>query len=111
MEDVQGHPVSNTQEAFRQSVEQWKRATGHFSSITRMLAHPTYLRIIGLATHTTRDEVVRLLLGELRNEPNHWFAALTAITGSDPVKPEHDFNQSVEDWLNWGRQKGWNNGD
>jgi len=91
---------------FYHHAEQWKAATGHLSSISRTLAHPAYLRIIGLATQSTRDEIVRLLLRELRDDPDHWFAALTAITGVDPVNPEHDLDQSIADWLSWGKQKG-----
>ena len=70
-----------------------------------MIAHPNYLRIIGLAT-ISREEVLRLLLGELQNEPDYWFAALTAITGYDPVRPEHTFDDAVDAWINWGHQEG-----
>ena len=85
--------------------EDWKGATMHWSSITRMTSHPSYLRIIGLAT-ASKEEVLRLLLLELQNEPDHWFAALTAITGHDPVRPEHSFDDAVDAWLNWGHQRG-----
>jgi len=43
---------------------------------------------------------------EIQEEPDHWFAALTAITGEGPVQPQHDFDEAVEAWLEWGRQKG-----
>jgi hypothetical protein len=70
-----------------------------------MLAHPNYLRIIGLAT-ISRREVQRLLLRELRDEPDYWFAALTAITGENPVSRDADFDQAVNVWLKWGRERG-----
>jgi hypothetical protein len=87
-------------------VEQWKDETGHLSSIIKAIAHPSYLRIIGLARDSTGSEIEGLLLRELEAEPDHWFAALTAITGEDPVHPQDDFDEAVESWLKWGRKKG-----
>jgi hypothetical protein len=71
-----------------------------------MISHRNYLAIIGLAGRARRHEVERLLLEELQREPDHWFDALSAIAGEDPVKPEHDFDQSIEVWVEWGREKG-----
>jgi hypothetical protein len=92
--------------SFRNQVNIWKDQTGHLSSITKAIAHPSYLRIVGLARHSTDREIERLLLRELESDPDHWFAALGAITGEDPVKPEHDFDEAVNAWLQWGREKG-----
>ena len=91
---------------FRELVERWKDETGHSSSITKALANPNYLRIIGLAGKSTGHELERLLLRELESDPDHWFAALSAITGEDPVHPGHDFDQAVKAWIQWGRKKG-----
>jgi hypothetical protein len=90
---------------FHEHVEKWKQETGHLSSITKTLSHPSYLRIIGLAQYSTNHELERLLLRELESEPDHWFDALTAITGEDPVRPEYDFDESVNAWIEWGRRK------
>ena len=92
--------------AFRKLVEQWKDDTQHLSSVTKMIAHPNYLRVVGLARKSTGTEIERLLLCELETEPDYWFDALSAITGEDPVTPGCDFDQSVEAWLEWGRRKG-----
>ena len=74
--------------------------------MTQMFAHPSYLRIIGMAGHFPNFEVERALLRELQTEPDYWFDALTAITGEDPVLDEHDFDGAVNAWLEWGRNKG-----
>jgi hypothetical protein len=92
--------------SFRIQVALWKDETGHLSSITKAIAHPSYLRIIGLARYSTNCEIERLLLRELESDPDHWFAALSAITGEDPVKLEDDFDEAVAAWLKWGHQKG-----
>jgi hypothetical protein len=91
---------------FRTQVERWKEDTQLWSSVTKMLAHPSYLRIVGLARESNGTEIERLLLEELELEPDYWFDALSAITGENPVLPEHNFDQSVEAWLRWGRDRG-----
>ena len=90
----------------RLQIDRWKADTRHWSSVTRMIAHPSYLRIVGLARYSNYNDVERTLLRELETEPDHWFAALTALTGEDPTQPEYDFDESVNAWLEWGREKG-----
>lgn len=85
-------------------VNTWKNETAHLSSLAKMFTHPSYLRIIALGGRS--KEVVRFLLEELRSEPDHWFAALKAITGEDPASPDSDFDSSVEAWLRWGEAHG-----
>jgi hypothetical protein len=91
---------------FREHAARWKTETQHWSSVRRMLAHPSYLRIVGLAKLSRGTDIERLLLQELQSEPDNWFAALAAVTGEDPVRPKHDFDGAVDAWLEWGRQKG-----
>jgi hypothetical protein len=91
---------------FTEHAERWKDETGHLSSLTKAFAHPSYLRIIGLSHYSSEYKLESLLLHELKDEPDHWFAALSAITGEDPVLPEDDFDQAVKKWLKWGREKG-----
>lgn len=53
--------------------------------------------------------VIPLILRELEQRPNHWFAALRAITGENPIQPEQRgrTKQMVEAWLNWAREHGY----
>jgi hypothetical protein len=68
-----------------------------------MVLHPAYQRIIGMGT-----AAVPFLLCELERRPDHWFWALTAITGADPVKPEHrgKLREMANAWLKWGKEQG-----
>lgn len=91
---------------FYEEAAKWKEDTMHWSSVTRMIAHHSYLRIIGLGREFKQGEIEELLLKELEAEPDYWFDALTAITGDNPVRPEDDFDESVNAWLEWGRSKG-----
>ena len=62
-----------------------------------------YQRTIGLGSMA-----VPLILAELRRETDHWFWALEAITGENPVPVDAAGNvhAAAEAWLRWGRDKG-----
>ena len=52
---------------------------------------------------------VPLLLRSLDRQPDHWFWALYAVTGEDPVSPEDkgDTRKMAAAWLEWGRKRGY----
>jgi hypothetical protein len=104
----QSEKQENLQRSFREHVGRWKNDTQHWSSVAKMIAHPSYLRIIGLASQSRANEIERWLLQELQAEPDYWFDALTALAGQDedPVQPQDDFDSAVNAWLAWGRRKG-----
>src|SRR5438067_10430365 len=87
---------------FQSLARQWKEACSVLSSTSAMVAHPAYKSIIDLG-----PPVVPLLLRELEKEPAHWFEALKAMTGDDPVSPKDWGNISAmtSAWLAWGRQR------
>jgi hypothetical protein len=88
---------------FRQLVKAWVKDTAHLSSTARMAKHPAYRAIIGLGA-----PAVPLLLAELRDRPDFWFAALREITGENPVPPSSagKIRKMANAWLDWGREKG-----
>lgn len=90
-------------ERFRDLLQHWKTDVRVFSSATEMAMHPAYQQIIGLG----RD-AVPLLLRELEREPDHWFWALKAITGADPVEPMQKgrVKEMADAWLRWGKEQG-----
>lgn len=97
--------TAELEHTFRALAAQWREETGHISSITKIVIHPCYQRIIGLGPN-----VIPLLLRELQtDEPDYWFWALNAITGEDPVNPEDLGNlpKMASAWLNWGEQRGY----
>jgi hypothetical protein len=100
------HEFETALEEFYREVAKWKMETMHWSSISKMVSHHSYLRIIGLGREFKKGEIERLILEELESEPDHWFDALEAITGQNPVRPDDDFDAAVDAWLDWGRQEG-----
>jgi hypothetical protein len=87
---------------FKTQAEKWHRETLHVSSLTKMVKHPSYLRIIGMGR-----SVLPFLFRELEQRPDHWLLALSAITGEDPAPAGSTFDAAVSAWLDWGRNHGY----
>jgi len=93
-----------TLERFQELAQRWRAGQALESSMTRLVTDPAYQQIIGMGA-----AAVPFLLAELRREPDHWFWALTSITGEDPV-PERSRGDLVEmagAWLRWGGAHGY----
>jgi hypothetical protein len=90
-------PVSR----FYRLKHEWEAATAHLSSIEEMAMHPAYQQIIGMGNAS-----LPLIMREMKKRPGHWFWALKAITGADPVPPEKRgrIREMTEVWLFWLRQ-------
>ena len=88
---------------FRRLTNDWQTATKYQSSVTAICSHPSYQRIIGMG-----HGALRFILRELERSPHLWFWALKAITGVDPVPPEHRGRIALmaSDWIAWGRKQG-----
>ena len=88
---------------FERLVEEWKHDTRFMSSPIEKAAHPAYRRIISMGR-----PVLPLLLQELQREPNHWFTALSAITGENPVPEEARgrIGRMAQHWIDWAVERG-----
>ncbi len=99
-------PISEAliESRFRELAKQWKKETLHLSSAARMAKHPAYQEIIGMG-----QQVVPLMLAELKRRPDFWFAALRAITGENPVSPDSagKIAEMARAWIVWGESKGY----
>jgi hypothetical protein len=80
----------------------WREETKFTSSFTELVMHPSYQRIIGVGR-----AAVPFLLRELQSRPSHWFWALNAITGENPVPYEDrgNLDRMTAAWLDWGRRE------
>ncbi|MDO8586667.1 MAG: hypothetical protein Q7T82_06460 [Armatimonadota bacterium] len=96
--------VPDIEGSFIELYRRWRRETGMLSSIMMKSMHPAYQRIIGMG-----PRAVPLILRQLMQKPDHWFWALTAITGDDPVRPEDagDIDKMTAAWISYGKQKGY----
>ena len=97
-------PREPLEERFRRLAAAWHSETAYLSSMTEASSHPAYQEIIRLG-----PEVVPLLLRDLEAHHTHWFAALRAITGAEPIPPQAAGNipRMTEAWLNWAKANGY----
>jgi len=77
--------VTGIEERFRILRDRWKDSTYLMSSLHDMFLDQAYQSIIGLG-----PDVVPVILRETAQNPDHWYWALRAITGENPV-PESLF--------------------
>ena len=82
----------------------WKAETKHLSSSTDIAMHWAYQRIIGMGA-----TALPLIFGEMSKQPDHWFWALRAITGEDPVPPNDrgKVKKMTAAWLEWAASQGY----
>jgi hypothetical protein len=96
--------TTDAKRVFQRLVTEWKASRGPATTVRMMTQHPAYKAIIELG-----EPAVPFLLEGLDQEPDHWFAALRAITGQNPVRPEDrgDLGKMAESWIEWGRAHGY----
>jgi hypothetical protein len=96
--------TESVEQKFQRLAAQWRAETEHLSSTSRMFNHPAYREIIALG-----QGVLPLLFRDLAREPDHWFAALRALTGAQPVPPEDRgrIDRMAEAWLRWAKEHGY----
>jgi hypothetical protein len=89
---------------FNSLVEEWRDQTRMLSLVTQKSMNPAYQRIIGMG-----QPIVPLIFRDLEQKPDHWFWALRAITGDNPVKPEQRgrMKEMAQAWIQWGREHGY----
>lgn len=82
---------------------QWREQAAPLSSSTDRAMLPAYQAIIGMG-----ESALPFIFEEMRNRGGHWFWALRAITGGNPVPPQHRGNVEAmtQDWLQWWRDRG-----
>ena len=89
---------------FHSLAESWKSQAARLPRVIDMVMLPSYQQIIGLG-----EQALPFILLELQQSPDHWFWALRAITGEDPVPPEERGNVAAmrRSWLRWGAERGY----
>jgi hypothetical protein len=90
---------------FKALVDQWHEERGSTSSTTKIVMCPSYQKIIGMG-----EKALPFIFGDMaenHNRPDHWFWALSMITGADPIPVEiygqHRAMSKV--WLSWAEEK------
>jgi len=81
--------------------EVWKSETLFSSSISEIINNTAYRSIIGLG-----QGVIPFIIEDLTLNDNHWFYALEALTGNNPIKESHKGFVPLmkNDWIEWAEQ-------
>ena len=98
-------PDTDTLQAqFADLAAQWQRDRPRGGDLAAMTAHPAYQSIIAMGA-----PAVPWILESLAAQPDHWFVALHAITGANPVAPASQgrLPEMAAAWLEWGQQQGY----
>ncbi len=97
-------PEEYIESSFTLLMESWCEEKKYMSFLSDIVTCPSYQKIIEMG-----ELALSLILVQLRKEgddPNHWFTALEAITGHNPV-PESAYGNMVkmaETWLFWAEK-------
>ncbi len=81
--------------------DDWQESTSMLSSITEIAMHPSYQQIIGMG-----PTALPIIFLSMRQEPDHWFWALRAITGENPIPINHQgkIKEMTDAWMEWGKK-------
>ena len=90
-------------ERFRKLADQWEYETILLSSTDQVTEHHAHREIVSMG-----EPAVPLILERMQSQGGHWFHALRAITGADPISPEERGTIAAmqEAWLDWGGRNG-----
>lgn len=99
-------PVIHTRDEYRfdRLCSIWKRDCAFKSSISEISMHAAYQEIIGMG-----EVAIPFILKELKRELDHWFWALTYISGQNPIPSWARGKMKVmkDAWLSWGEENGY----
>ena len=89
-------------EPFDKLKTEWKSKTRHMSNSAQMATVWSYQQIIGMGR-----PALPLILKELERETDHWFWALEAISGENPIAAEQagQVEDMAKAWIEWGQQQ------
>lgn len=90
-----------SKEIFCTLADEWRRTRKPSWKSKDLVDHDAYRTIIDMGW-----EAVPFIIGELERQTDHWFHALFAITGIDPILPEHAgvLPRMAEDWIEWWKK-------
>ena len=91
-------------ERFTELADLWENETVFLSNPDRIAEHRAHREIVSMG-----ESAVPLILQRMQVQGGHWFYALRAITGANPVKPDDRGKVTVmqESWLEWGKANGY----
>ncbi|MGD0733382.1 MAG: hypothetical protein ABR956_19115 [Terracidiphilus sp.] len=99
-------PKSTLKERFSELAQQWGDETGHLSSPNQKMLHPSYQAILGMGQEH-REEIIDLLLQDLKDNRRQWFWALSFLAQANPITPADAgrMDRMIDAWVRWGKTR------
>jgi len=99
-----GRDEAQLAQEFASLLNAWNEATRFQSDPSKIITHQAYYRLIGLG-----PRALPYIFRDLQAGGGPWFVALQALTGENPVLPEHARRSHMmrQDWLEWAKAKGY----
>ncbi|MBP6002868.1 MAG: hypothetical protein KA746_05490 [Pyrinomonadaceae bacterium] len=87
----------NAGKEFQELANKWQKETSKLSMMQPKVAHPLYLRMVGMG-----PKALPHIFRELRLRPSgSWLPALEAIVGENVAKDATTIEQAISRWLKW----------
>jgi hypothetical protein len=90
------------EQKFQRLAKEWRKETRHISSIRERSMNRAYQRIIAMG-----KPALLFILRDLQRTRDHWLWALNMIEDENPASHIEIFDEAVEAWLDWGKQRGY----
>lgn len=101
---------ASIEQRFREQSERWYQETAHLSSPLQKMMHLSYQAIIGMSSESPerKNEIIRLMLQDLKQNRRDWFLALSYLTQENPISPRDcgKPDRMTRSWINWGERQG-----
>ena len=98
---VSARKATDIANEFQTLADQWKKDTLGISSVSDMVMHPAYQRIMALG-----KAALPFILQDLQQSGGHWFHALNYIVGEDVAAGTNTVADARAAWLEWGYKNG-----
>jgi hypothetical protein len=91
------------EQKFNRFAGQWRQKTMFMSRAADITSDFAYYQVVGLG-----PRVIPFILRQVQRGEGHWFLALRALTGENPVKADDagSLPKMAQAWVDWGRQRG-----
>ncbi len=91
---------------FLDLAQQWEDETGHLSSPSQRMLHPSYKAILGMG-HEHKDQIIGFLIQDMKKNRRQWFWALSYLAQANPIKPEDAgrIDRMIDAWVRWERAR------
>jgi hypothetical protein len=101
-----GKDERTLKQKFLDQAQKWGDETRHLSSPGQKMLHPSYQAILGMGQEH-KDEIIDLLIQDMKDNRRQWFWALSYLAQANPIKPEDAgrIDRMINAWVRWAEMR------